>query len=86
MAIPFVTHDVARAIYYYAGGERELPIFEELPPTIQISYIEEAEAAMRTLVKHIKFLATQVEPMEAQPLIQSVMVSLAESLDPDEPE
>ncbi len=45
MAIPFIVHDVARSIYEYAGKDG-LPNFEDLPPTVQISYIEEAEAAL----------------------------------------
>jgi hypothetical protein len=81
MAIPFVTHDVARSIYEYAGKEG-LADFETLPPTVQISYIEEAEAALKSISKHIKFLATQVEPSDVQPVVVAVMLALAETLKP----
>lgn len=77
----FVVRDVAKSIYYYAGKEG-LPNFDELPPTVQISYIEEAEAAVKTVCKHIKFLATQIEPSEVQPFAQSVMMALAQTLEP----
>jgi hypothetical protein len=81
MAIPFVTHDVARSIYEYAGTDG-LPDFETLPPTVQISYIEEAEAAIKTLCKHINFLATQVEAGDMQPVIQGILAATAFTLDP----
>jgi len=82
MAIPFIVHDVARSIYEYAGKDG-LPHFEELPPTVQISYIEEAEAALKSVSKHINFLATQVEPSEMQPFVISVMMALSETLKPN---
>jgi hypothetical protein len=82
MAIPFVTHDVARAIYEYAGTDG-LPAFEDLPPTVQISYIEEAEAAIKSVCKHINFLSTQVEYSDNQPIIVGVMRAVAETLKPN---
>jgi hypothetical protein len=81
MGIPFITHDVARSIYEYAGTDG-LPDFETLPPTVQISYIEEAEAAIKTLCKHISFLATQVEPSDVQPFIVGILTATAHTLDP----
>ena len=81
MAIPFITHDVARAIYEYAGKDG-LPDFETLPPTVQISYIEESEAALKTICKHINFLATQVEPSEMQPFVVGVMKAISDTLKP----
>lgn len=81
MAIPFVTQDVARSIYGYAGTEG-LPAFEDLPPTVQISYIEEAEAAIESICKHINFLSLQVEPTEMQPFIMGVLKALADTLRP----
>lgn len=81
MAIPFITQDVARSIYEYAGKE-ELPAFDELPPTVQISYVEEAEAAISSICKHINFLATQVEAGEQQLFIQTIMHAIAQTLDP----
>ncbi len=81
MAIPFVTHDVARSIYEYAGTEG-LPAFEDLPPTVQISYIEEAEAALKSVCKHINFLSTQVEYSENQPIIMAIMKAISDTLQP----
>lgn len=81
MGIPFVTHDVARSIYEYAGKDG-LPDFETLPPTVQISYIEEAEAAIKSICKHINFLATQVEPSEMQPFVIGVMKAISDTLRP----
>lgn len=81
MGIPFVVHDVARSIYEYAGKDG-LPEFDSLPPTVQISYIEEAEAALKSVSKHINFLATQVEPSEMQPFIIGVMLALSDTLRP----
>lgn len=78
----YVIRDVAKSIYYYAGSEG-LPPFDDLPPTVQISYIEEAEAAVKTVCKHIKFMATQIEPSQIQALAQSVMMALAETLEPN---
>lgn len=85
MAIPMVTKDVARSIYYYAGGEKDLPRFEDLAPTIQISYIEEAEAAIKAVVKHIRFLSTQAQQgMETDTfkmMAGAVLEALAETLE-----
>lgn len=82
MAIPFITHDVARCIYEYAGTDG-LPPFEDLPPTVQISYIEEAEAAITSICKHINFLSTQVEYSDNQPIIVGVMKAVADTLKPN---
>jgi hypothetical protein len=82
MAIPFITHDVARCIYEYAGTDG-LPKFEDLPPTVQISYIEEAEAALTSICKHINFLSTQVEYSDNQPIIIGVMRAVADTLKPN---
>jgi hypothetical protein len=81
MAMPMITKDVARAIYEYAGTEG-LPDFNELPPTVQISYIEEAEAAIKTICKHISLLAGQVQPSDMQAMIQGILIATAHSLDP----
>ena len=82
MAIPFVTQDVARAIYEYAGTDG-LPAFEDLPPTVQISYIEEAEAAINSICKHINFLSTQVEYSDNQPMIMAIMKAISDTLKPN---
>ena len=85
MAIPMVTKDVAKSIYYYAGGENDLPRFEDLAPTIQIFYIEEAEAALRAVIKHIRFLSTQAQQgMETDSfkmMAGAVLEALAETLE-----
>ena len=81
MAIPFIVKDVARSIYEYAGKDG-LPNFDDLPPTVQISYIEEAEAAIKAICKHINFLATQVEPSEMQPFVVGVMMAVSDTLKP----
>jgi hypothetical protein len=81
MGIAFVTQDVARSIYEYAG-KNGLPDFNELPPTVQISYIEEAEAAIKTVCKHMVLLSGQVDPIDVRPFVQSVILALAHSLDP----
>lgn len=81
MAIPFVVHDVARSIYEYAGREG-LPDFDSLPPTVQISYIEEAEAAITSICKHIDFLSTQVVVSDMQPVVIGIMRALADTLRP----
>jgi hypothetical protein len=50
---------------------------------VQISYIEEAEAALKSVSKHINFLATQVEPSEMQPFVVGVMMAISETLKPN---
>jgi len=54
-----------------------------LPPTVQISYIEEAEAALTSICKHINFLSTQVEYSDNQPIIIGVMRAVADTLKPN---
>jgi len=60
MASQAMTHEVARAIYEYAGTDG-LPDFDSLAPTIQISYVEEAEAAMRAVSDYMFMLADGIE-------------------------
>lgn len=60
MSHPLVTDKVARAIYEYAGTDG-LPDFDALAPTVQISYIEEAEAAITAVINYVRFLATQID-------------------------
>jgi hypothetical protein len=81
MAIPFITHDVARSIYEYAGTDG-LPDFDTLPPTVQISYIEEAEAAIKTLCKHIKFLSDSSRAFRCATFYQGILNATAYTLDP----
>lgn len=85
MAIPIVTKDVARSIYYYAGGEKDLPRFDDLAPTIQIHYIEEAEAAIKAIVKHIRLLSLQAQrEMDTdfpKMIAGAVLEALAETLE-----
>lgn len=60
MASPTMTYEVARAIYEYAGTDG-LPDFDNLAPLIQISYIEEAESAMKAISEYIFLLADGIE-------------------------
>lgn len=84
MALPQTTRNAARAIYYYAGGEDELPRFDNLSPAVQMSYIEEAEAAIGEVVKYIKFLASQVDVMTDEDyLVKGTMLALADTIDPN---
>ena len=63
-----MTHEVARAIYEYAGTDG-LPDFDSLAPTIQISYVEEAEAAMKAISDYIFMLADGMEPEEHEQIV-----------------
>ena len=63
-----MTHEVARAIYEYAGTDG-LPDFDSLAPTIQISYVEEAEAAMKAISDYIFALADGIEPEEHEQIV-----------------
>ena len=69
MASPTMTNEVARAIYEYAGTDG-LPDFDSLAPTVQISYVEEAEAAMKAVSEYIHCL---VEGFEAEDQEQIVI-------------
>jgi hypothetical protein len=82
MAIPQVTLDVAKNIYYYAGDDG-IPAWDDLSPTIQISFVEEAEAALEGVCGYIRFLADQVDVQDDDSyLVRGTMVALATSLDP----
>ena len=82
MAVPHATLKVARAIYEYAGVE-DLPDWEDLPPTIQISYVEEAEAALRATCDHIKYLASNIDAEDTDEiLVKGTLVSVSNLLDP----
>ena len=55
-------------------------------PTTEIEdavAVEEAEAAIKSICKHINFLATQVEYSENQPIIMGVMKAVADTLKPN---
>jgi hypothetical protein len=81
-----MTHDVAKAIYEYAGKE-DIPRWEDLAPTIQISFIEEAEAALHAVSKYITFLGTQVELQDDESyIVKGTILSLAHMIDPKKPE
>jgi len=86
MSIPNVTMSTARAIYEYAGTEGLRP-WEDLEPTVQISYVEEAEAALSVVSSYIKFLSSQVEVISDEDyLVQGTMTALAFTLDPKTPQ
>ena len=88
MATASATRNTAKAIYEYAGKNLEgIPDWEDLAPTIQIAYIEEAEVAISTICEYIEFLARLVEvdgPDAAR--TRGTMLALAELLDPRVPE
>jgi hypothetical protein len=91
MAVPETTRKAARAIYEYAGTSGLLP-WEELAPTIQISYIEEAEAAISVVCDYIMNLADNVYIDEESladdvydeniEYMRAAMIAVAHALDP----
>jgi hypothetical protein len=91
MTNPLVTDKVARAIYEYAGTDG-LPLFENLSPTVQISYVEEAEAAILAVTNYVKFLACQIDVEipnhpgydQQAAMAKATLLSLADMLDPYE--
>ena len=68
MASLTMTNEVARAIYEYAGTEG-LPDFDSLAPTVQISYVEEAEAAMKAVSEYIHYLADGIEAEDQEQIV-----------------
>ncbi len=63
-----MTNEVARAIYEYAGAEG-LPDFDSLAPTVQISYVEEAEAAMKAISEYIHYLVDGIEAEDHEQIV-----------------
>jgi hypothetical protein len=68
MASLTMTNEVARAIYEYAGTEG-LPDFDSLAPTVQISYVEEAEAAMKAISEYIHYLVDGIEAEDHEQIV-----------------
>ena len=68
MASLTMTNEVARAIYEYAGTEG-LPDFDSLAPTVQISYVEEAEAAMKAVSEYIHYLVDGIEAEDQEQIV-----------------
>jgi hypothetical protein len=68
MASPTMTNEVARAIYEYAGTDG-LPDFDSLAPTVQISYVEEAEAAMKAISEYIHYLVEGIEAEDQEQIV-----------------
>jgi len=68
MASLTMTNEVARAIYEYAGTEG-LPDFDSLAPTVQISYVEEAEAAMKAISEYIHYLVEGIEAEDQEQIL-----------------
>jgi hypothetical protein len=86
MSIPKLTNDTAKAIYEYAGTEG-LPRYEDLAPTVQISYIEEAEAALGTVANHVKYMADMIDAMnDEEYFVKAAILSIAHMIDPKKPE
>jgi hypothetical protein len=63
-----MTNEVARAIYEYAGTDG-LPDFDSLAPTVQISYVEEAEAAMKAVSEYIHCLVEGIEAEDQEQIV-----------------
>ena len=68
MASLTMTNEVARAIYEYAGTDG-LPDFDSLAPTVQISYVEEAEAAMKAVSEYIHYLVEGIEAEDQEQIV-----------------
>jgi hypothetical protein len=80
-----LTHDIARAIYEYAGTNG-LPDFDDLAPTVQISYIEEAEAALNVVCLRLYALAVMIEDQDEMSdhdvVVKATLKSLIRSFNP----
>jgi hypothetical protein len=86
LSTPKLSHDTAKAIYEYAGTDG-LPAYSDLAPTVQISYIEEAEAALSCIGEYVKRLGTEVElDSDDAYIVKGVLLSVAHILDPKQPE
>lgn len=85
MSAHVLTHDIARAIYEYAGTDG-LPDFSDLAPTVQISYVEEAEAALNVVCLRLYALAAILEddedPSEHDIVVRATLKSLIRSFNP----
>ena len=82
MASLTMTNEVARAIYEYAGTEG-LPDFDSLAPTVQISYVEEAEAAMKAVSEYIHYLADGIEAEDhEQTVVKGTLNAVILLIDP----
>ena len=82
MAHPEIVKNVARAIYEYAGKD-EIPPWDDLAPTIQIYYIEQAEASLEAVCRHLESLAHRVDCLDPDDyLVKGTVVLLSKYLDP----
>lgn len=82
MARPDVVKNVAQAIYEYAGVA-DIPPWDSLAPTIQIYYIEQAEASLEAVCRHLESLAYRVDCIDPDDyLVKGTMVLLSKYLDP----
>jgi len=83
MSIPKLTQKAARAVYEYAGTDG-LKKWDDLPPTIQISYVEEAEAAIKVVAEYLRSLADDLDPQcDEDYFVKGSMVALSYAIDPD---
>jgi hypothetical protein len=83
MSIPKLTQKAARAVYEYAGTEG-LKKWDDLPPTVQISYVEEAEAAIKVVAEYLRDLADDLDPQcDEDYFVKGSMVALSYAIDPD---
>ena len=84
MSAHVLTHDIARAIYEYAGTDG-LPDFDDLAPTVQISYVEEAEAALNVICLRLYALAVMIEDegtSDHDVVVKATLKSLIKSFRP----
>lgn len=84
MSAHVLTHDIARAIYEYAGTDG-LPDFDDLAPTVQISYVEEAEAALNVICLRLYALAVMIEDegtSDHDVVVKATLRSLIKSFSP----
>ena len=83
MSIPKLTQKAARAVYEYAGTDG-LKKWDDLPPTVQISYVEEAEAAIKVVAEYLRGLADDLDPQcDEDYFVKGSMVALSYAIDPD---
>ena len=82
MALPSIIHGTAKAIYEYAGAEG-IPSWDDLSPTVQIFYIEEAEAALKHVSDFIVGLADSIEVEDEEDAhVRGTLRSVIELIDP----
>lgn len=77
MAFPDFTKLCAEHIYNYMGSD-ELPKFNDLAPTVQISYIEEASSLLTLVADYMRFCASIIPDQEQG----NTLIAFASHIDP----